>query len=125
MPREADSGEYTTGTTEDAVLDAFDEIDEAVVLTSDIATALDCGRETARQRLMSLYEDGRIDRRKKGKLVVWWQLPPETAEERPDRRLRRLSREVDEAIVVGDIVYEDGDTHVLDADETAEVTDDE
>jgi predicted transcriptional regulator len=127
MPREFDeSGQFKTTTTLDDVLAAFDAVDEPVVLTSDIAEAANCSQESARQKLTRLFDQGRITRRKFGRQIVWWRIPPEEAEERPEQRLKRLSQEVDEAIVVGDTVYEDGNQHALsDAEETEEVTNDE
>jgi hypothetical protein len=114
MPREFDeSGQFKTTTTLDDVLAAFDEIENAVVSTGEIAEAAECGRESARQKLTTLYEQDRVNRKKTGQSLVWWRLPPEDAEERPDRRLRRLSREMNDPIVVGDIVYTDGDSRVL------------
>jgi predicted transcriptional regulator len=125
MPREFDdSGQFKTTTTLDDVLAAFDAVDEAVVLTSDIAEAADCSQESARQKLTRLLDQGRIARRKFGRQIVWWRVPPEEAEERPEQRLQRLSQELDEAIVVGDTVYEDGDTHPLSDAESNEEGDD-
>lgn len=114
MPREFDeSGQFKTTATLDDVLAAFDDVDDAVVSTGEIAEAIDRGQETARQKLTTLYEENRINRKKIGASIVWWRVPPEAAEKRPERRLRRLSREINEPIVVGDIVYEDGRTRLL------------
>lgn len=112
-------------TTLDDVLNAFETVGEPVVTTSEIAEAAGCSREGARQKLTTLYEQDRIERKRSGQSLVWWRIPPEETEERPDRRLRRLSRELDEAIVVGDLVYEDGDTHRLGDDDTEEGESDE
>jgi hypothetical protein len=122
MPREFDeSGQFKKTTTLDDVLAAFDEIADAVVSTGEIAEAAGCSREGARQKLTTLYEQDRVNRKKTGQSLVWWRLPPEDAEERPDRRLRRLSREVNDPIVVGDIVYTDGDSRVLSDAQTGSV----
>lgn len=118
MPREFDeSGQFKKTTTHKDILNIFDNIEEVVTVTSEIADKAGCGRETARKRLTDLYEDGQIDRRKHGRMIVWWKVPPEEAEKRPERRLQRLSRELDEAIIVGDTVYEDGDRHPLEDDD--------
>jgi predicted ArsR family transcriptional regulator len=126
MPREfRDEGGFKTMTTLDDVLDAFETVGEPVVTTGEIAEAAGCSREGARQKLTTLYEDDRIERKRSGQSLVWWRVPPEESEERPDRRLRRLSRELDEAIVVGDLVYEDGDTHQLPAEDNEKANRDE
>jgi predicted ArsR family transcriptional regulator len=92
-----------------------------VVTTSDIAETVDCSKESARQKLTTLYEADRIDRRRSGQSFVWWRVTPETAEERPERQLCRLSQEIEEPIVVGDIVYENGETRLLSDAATATV----
>ena len=114
MPQEHDSeGNYGAQFTVNDVLEVFESIDEAVVITSDIANELGCSKQTARRRLNDLHDAGRINKRTFGQQTVWWQMPPETAEERPGRRLRRISQEIPESIVVGDIAYTDSKTHVL------------
>jgi DNA-binding Lrp family transcriptional regulator len=114
MPHEfSDSGEFKTTATFDDVLAAFDDVDDAVVSTGEIAEAIGRGQETARQKLTKLYEENRINRKKVGASIVWWRMPPEDAETRPGRRLRQLSREIKGPIVVEDIVYEDGRTRLL------------
>lgn len=129
-PEFDDSGQFKQSTTQDDVFAAFEELAEPVVFTSEIADAVDCSRETARQRLTDLYESGRIHRRKKGRQIVWWRDPLAEAEQSPNQHLKRLSRELDQSIVVGNSVYEDGDEHpLLDAADRVtnheKVTDDE
>lgn len=114
MPPEFDNdGSFGRKYTPEEVLETFETIDEAVILTSDIAEELGCSNETARRRLNDLYDEGRIDKRTFGRQTVWWLRPPEEAEKRPERRLRQLSQEINEPIVAGDIVYEDGRTRLL------------
>ncbi|WP_248911031.1 hypothetical protein [Halocatena marina] len=123
MAPEPDENEQFEGRlTLDDVLAAFDSVNEPVVVTSDIAEEIGRSRESARQKLTRLFDQGRIQRRKHGNMIVWWRLPPEEAEERPERRLQRLSKELDEPIVVGEQVFEDGDVHSV---PEGEVTPDE
>jgi hypothetical protein len=119
MGRERDrgeGGEYSTEITLDRVLGVVEESEWPVVTTADVVNALGCSREIARQKLLRLSDQGRIDARKAGRQRLWW-LPALTdmAVDSPERRLQRLSWELDEAIVVGDTVYEDGDQHPLSA----------
>lgn len=116
-----DEGNYGRQFTVEAVREAFETIDEAVIITSDIAEKLGCSGETARKRLNDLYDAGVVNKRTFGQQTVWWQLPPDTAEERPGRRLRRVSQDAPEAIVFGDIVYSNGETDVLTDEQAATV----
>jgi predicted ArsR family transcriptional regulator len=122
MPQEHDSeGNYGAQFTVTDVLEVFESIDEVAVITSDIADELGCSKQTARRRLNELHDAGRINKRTFGQQTVWWQLPPDTAEERPGRRLRRISQEIPESIVVGDIVYDNGETSMLTDEQAATV----
>jgi predicted transcriptional regulator of viral defense system len=117
MPRErdrADSGEYTTEVSLAAVFGVIEESEWPVVTVTDVVDALDCSREIARQKLLRLSDQGRIDARKAGRQRLWW-LPVHTelARDSPEQTLQWLSQEVDEAIIVGETVYEDGDQHPL------------
>jgi predicted ArsR family transcriptional regulator len=121
----AAGGEFVQEVTLTDVLDVFEQMRGPVVLTGDVMDALECGRETARQKLTRLADQGRIERRKKGRTIVWWR-PADVSD--PETTLTRLSQEMAEPIVVGDTVYEDGDQRPLsDAEEaagdTAEVSD--
>ena len=113
LPESDDEGSFKREYTHQDVKEAFGTLDEAVILTSDIAEELGCSNETARRRLNDLYDDGWINKRTFGRQTVWWQLPPDTAEERPGRRLRRVSQDAPEPIVFGDIVYHNGETQML------------
>lgn len=73
MSREREeSGRYTETVTLDAVLGIFEDVAGPVVTSGDVAEALDCSRETARRKLRSLEEQGRVAGRKTAGRVVWW-----------------------------------------------------
>ena len=73
MPREhGEAGEFVETITLDDVLGVFDQVRGPVVTSSDVADALDCTTEAARQKLTRLYDQGRVDRRKTGRTTVWW-----------------------------------------------------
>ena len=73
MGRERDdSGRFVETVTAEQVLAVFDRVDGPVVTSADVADALDCSRETARQKLHSLYERGRLDRRETAGRMVYW-----------------------------------------------------
>jgi hypothetical protein len=57
-----------------------------VVTSSDVADALDCTTEAARQKLTRLYDRGEVDKRKTGRTTVWWHTGGGriTADERAD-----------------------------------------
>jgi predicted ArsR family transcriptional regulator len=103
-------GEFVPEVSLEDVLGVFEQVRGPVVVTGDVMDALDCGRETARQKLTRLADQGRVERRKKGRTIVWWRSDDVVD---PASTFTRLSRELDEAIVVGDTVYEDGDQHPL------------
>lgn len=67
-----DTGEYTEIVTLDAVLSVFETVEGPVVTSGDVADALDCSRETARRKLGTLENQGRVDSRKASGRVVWW-----------------------------------------------------
>jgi response regulator of citrate/malate metabolism len=58
-----DTGRFSETVTPDDVFGVFETVDGPVVTSGDIAEALDCSRETARRKLRTLEEHGR---------VVWW-----------------------------------------------------
>lgn len=65
-------GKFTEKYSLADVLDVFGEVRGPVVTTSDIAEHVGCSRELARQKLKTLYEKGEVDRRKTGRIKVWW-----------------------------------------------------
>ena len=87
MSREReDTGRYTETVTLNAVLGVFEDIVGPVVTSGDVAEALDCSRETARRKLSTLEEHGRVASRKTAGRVVWWLVDEhaEPAEINPD-----------------------------------------
>lgn len=74
-----DAGQFTERVTLEAVLGVFDQVRGPVVTSSDVADALDCTTEAARQKLTRLYDQGRVDRRKTGRTTVWWRTGDEPA----------------------------------------------
>ena len=92
MPRErTDAGTFAETVTLDAVREVFDQVRGPVVTSSDVAGALDCTNEAARQKLTRLYDREEGDKRKTGRTVVYWRTgdsaegagsrPPRDAEE--------------------------------------------
>lgn len=43
-----------------------------MITSSDIAEAFGCTTEAARQKLTRLYDQGKVDKRKTGRTVVYW-----------------------------------------------------
>lgn len=73
MSRErGDSGRYTETVTLADVLGVFEDVEGPVVTSGDVAEARDCSRETARRKLRTLEEQGRVASRKTAGRVVWW-----------------------------------------------------
>lgn len=124
-----DAGRYVETITSNRVLDVLATTTDPVLATGDVADRLGCSSEAARLKLTALHDQGRIARRNvRDAVVVWW-LPAEDADkadgteettpdsdahtESPAQQLRRLSKVLNEPIVVGGRVYEDGDKHVL------------
>jgi predicted ArsR family transcriptional regulator len=123
--KRTESGEYTTEITLDDVLGVFDVVDGPALMSSDVTDELDIAGITARRKLDELHDQGRVNKRTTARRTIWWQ-PTDS----PEQTLKQLSRELDESIVVGDTVYEDGDQRPVSAAEeaagdTAEMTSDE
>ena len=70
--RRGDSGQFTTSVTLDDVLRVFERVEGPVVTSGDVAEALDCSRETARQKLRTLEDQDYLASRKTAGRVVWW-----------------------------------------------------
>lgn len=78
MVRERDeSGKYVETIGPDDVLDVFDHVRGPVIMSSDVADALDCTTEAARQKLTRLHDQGKIDKRQTGRTVVYWRTDDE------------------------------------------------
>jgi len=74
MARERDdSGQYVETVGPDDVLDVFTHVRGPIITSSDVSGALDCTTEAARQKLARLYDQGKVDKRKTGRTVVYWQ----------------------------------------------------
>jgi predicted ArsR family transcriptional regulator len=102
--------------TADEVYEVFDTVRGPVITAGDVAEVFDTGTETARRRLRQLNEDGRVEKRETRKRVLWWRSGDGDAVDLllgndPETILKLVSREIDEAITVGDTVYENGSTH--------------
>jgi len=76
-PERDEAGNYTETVTLDAVLGVFRHVDGPVVTSADVADRMGCSRETARRKLRTLEDRGRIDSRKTAGRVVWWLVEPE------------------------------------------------
>jgi len=73
MVRErTDAGTFVETVTLDAVRAVFDQVRGPAVTSSDVADALDCTTEAARQKLQRLYDRGEVDKRKAGRTVLYW-----------------------------------------------------
>jgi len=78
MARERDdSGQYVETVSLDAVLDVFEQVAGPIITSGDVADALDCTTEAARQKLLQLNEDGELGKRKAGRTLVYWRLDDE------------------------------------------------
>lgn len=71
-PERGKDGQFTTSLTEEMVLSVFDTVEGPVITSSDITDEHDCSGDTARLKLKSLAEQGRIDGRKIARRMVWW-----------------------------------------------------
>ena len=117
--RDMDSeGRFVKKFDKEDVMDVFDMVEGPVITAGDVAEAYDSGAETARRRLRELYADGRVDKRKARKRVLWWRVDedaPDVADvlagNDPETILKLLSLNLGEAIAVGDTVYENGSKH--------------
>jgi predicted ArsR family transcriptional regulator len=115
--REMDQeGRYKQKMTADEVYDVFDTVRGPVITAGDVADAFDTSTETARRRLRELYNDDRVEQRETRKRVLWWRTGDGDAVDLlmgndPETLLKMVSREINDAITVGDTVYENGDTH--------------
>lgn len=67
-----DTGQFVQTTTLEDVLDVFNHTRGPVITSGDVAGQFDCTTESARQKLTRLYDQGRVDRRKTGRVVVYW-----------------------------------------------------
>ena len=78
MTRERnDSGQYVETVSPDDVIDVFQTVDGPAITSSDVAEALGCTTEAARQKLARLVDSGELDRRKTpARTVIYWRASP-------------------------------------------------
>jgi len=69
-----DAGTFAETVSLDDVLGVFDAVRGPVITSSDVADALGCTTEAARQKLTRLYDRGEVDKRKTGRTVVYWRV---------------------------------------------------
>jgi len=68
-----DSGRFVETVTAEDVLDALRTSDDTVVTAKEVAEAVGCSPDSARQKLAELHEDGVVERKGVGaRAVVWW-----------------------------------------------------
>jgi predicted ArsR family transcriptional regulator len=123
-----EQGEYAEMYSTEEVYDILASLPKQVGIASDISDALGCSTLTARNKLQELRFERQVEKRDTGGRTVLWYIPDENSEESADidtdadeigdtdMALKRLSTELGEAITVGDIVYEDGDKHPVEAE---------
>jgi len=85
--RDTNSGRYVEKATLDDVLDAVDAVDgPPVVTTADVADATGISRDSARRKLETLRDRGRVEKRKSAGRVLYWRPDTEAAESGRERR---------------------------------------
>lgn len=120
-PEVDDSETFEAPITLDDIERAVKMVDEPVFPSSDIAEIVGLSRESTRQKLTRLYDQGRIERRKHGNMLMWWNPPLIEAETPPERLLELLSEKLGEKIIVDGTVYEHGEQHPLSDEQTETV----
>lgn len=71
--RDDSSGRYVEKATLDDVLQVFDAVDGPPVVTSaDVADATGLSRDSARRKLETLHDRGRVEKRKTAGRVLYW-----------------------------------------------------
>lgn len=72
MPEQGDDGRFQKSATVNEVMDVFDAVDGPVISSSDVTDHLPISGDTARRRLETLSERGRIEGRQTAGRKVWW-----------------------------------------------------
>ena len=67
-------GKYIETIPPERILGVFDMVDGPVILSTDVADALDCSGETARRKLQQLHEQRELKRRKVSRRVIYWRV---------------------------------------------------
>jgi hypothetical protein len=114
-------GRFVKKFDKEDVMDVFDMVEGPVITAGDVAEAYDSGAETARRRLRELHADGRINKRKARKRVLWWRAEDEDSSDvadvlagnDPETIFKLLSLNLGESITVGETVYENGSKHSI------------
>ena len=78
----SDAGTFVETVTLEDVRGVFDAVRGPVVTSSDVADALECTTEAARQKLRRLVDRGELEKRKTGRTVIYWKATGEEAESR-------------------------------------------
>jgi len=84
-----DSGQFAGTVTLEDVAGVFDHVRGPVITSSDVANQFDCTTESARQKLTRLYDQGRVDKRKTGRVVVYWRTDNVSSQEGHSTRVER------------------------------------
>lgn len=69
-----DAGRYVSEVSVGDVLGVFNTVDGPTITTTDVVNELGCSRAVARDRLTALDERGLVERRKSGRVVLWWRV---------------------------------------------------
>lgn len=83
---------------DETIMDVLTESDAPRLTTTDVAEQLPLARGTVRSRLQALADEGRLDREREGRDVVWF-LPDRADEPAPDPEL--VDDDGDEADATG------------------------
>lgn len=68
-----DQGQYVGTISLEDVLEAIRHTDSPIATAKELGEILDCSSEAARQKLITLHEQGHVERRTVGaNAVVWW-----------------------------------------------------
>lgn len=69
-----DQGQFSEQVGLSDVLGVFEHVEGPVITSGDVASATGCSRDTARRKLNTLHEQGRVGRRKASGRVIYWRL---------------------------------------------------
>lgn len=58
--------------TNKEILEVFRQSADPFLFTSEVADDLPIGRDGARKRLQKLAEDGCLQKKQRGKVIIWW-----------------------------------------------------
>jgi len=69
-----DHGQFTEQVSLSDVLSVFGAVDGPVVTSGDVAAVTGCSDDTARRKLDTLHDQGKLGRRKTAGRVMYWRL---------------------------------------------------